>query len=85
MKSESCSSSGPSGRPGNERLKFAPDGHSRVFACEASIEAHGMMISRPAHVRRLGLAREAQRRDLPLGLVAVHAAEDEHASARRRR
>ena len=48
MKSESCSSSGPSVRPGKERLKFAPDGHSRVFACEASIEAHGITISRPA-------------------------------------
>ena len=36
MKSASCSSGGPSGEPGNERLKFAPDGQSRVYACEAS-------------------------------------------------
>ena len=43
----SCSSTGPSGRPGNERLKFAPDGHSRVYAREASGETHGITISRP--------------------------------------
>ena len=67
-----------SAEPGNERLKFAPDGHSRVFACEASSEAHGITISRPCDVVGIGLAREAQRGHLPLGLVAVHAAEDEH-------
>ena len=75
MKSASCSSGGPSGEPGNERLKFAPDGHSRVYACDASGEAHGITISWPVHVVRLGLAREPQRRDLALGLVAVDAAE----------
>ena len=30
MKSASCSSGGPSGDPGNERLRLAPDGHRRV-------------------------------------------------------
>ena len=73
------------GRPGNERLKFAPEGQSRVFACEASVEAHGTTISWPVHVGRLGLAREPQRRDLALRLVAVDAAEHEQPSARRRR
>ena len=29
-KSASCSSGGPSGEPGNERLRFAPDGQRRV-------------------------------------------------------
>ena len=47
MKSASCSSGGPSGEPGNERLRFAPDGQSRVYACDASGEAHGITISWP--------------------------------------
>ena len=38
---------GPSGRPGNERLKLAPDGQLRVFAFEAAGERTGMMITRP--------------------------------------
>ena len=39
------------------------------------------MISRPVHVLGPGLAREVQRRDLPLGLVAVDAAEDDRGRA----
>jgi hypothetical protein len=43
----SCSIGGPSGLPGKERLKFAPDGHSRVCAREASVEMIGTMMIRP--------------------------------------
>ena len=43
------------------------------------------MIRLPVDVLGLGLAREAQRRDLALRLVAVDAAEDDRARARRRR
>ena len=75
MKSASCSSSGPSGEPGNERLKFAPDGHSRVLRVRGLRRGARDDDQLPVDVRRLGLAREAQRRDLALGLVAVHAAE----------
>ena len=46
-KSASCSSGGPSGEPGKERLKFAPLGQSRVYAREASGDAHGTTISCP--------------------------------------
>ena len=46
-KSASCSFGGPSGRPGNERLKFAPDGQLRVFAFDASGERTGMTMTRP--------------------------------------
>ena len=46
-KSASCSFGGPSGRPGNERLKFAPDGQLRVFAFDASTESTGITMTRP--------------------------------------
>ena len=46
-KSASCSFGGPSGRPGNERLKFAPEGQLRVFAFEASTERTGITMTRP--------------------------------------
>src|SRR5581483_12212926 len=38
---------GPSGRPGNERLKFTPDGHMRVFAFDAAVEITGTTTIRP--------------------------------------
>ena len=77
-KSASCSLAGPSGRPGNERLKFAPEGQLRVFAFEAAGERTGMMITRPEHLLGLQLLQQAQRRDLALVLVAVVPAEHEH-------
>ena len=40
-KCASTSSGGPSRRPGNERLKFAPDGQKRECACDASVEMVG--------------------------------------------
>ena len=43
----SCSSAGPVGEPGNERFRFAPEGQRRVYAREASGEAHGITITRP--------------------------------------
>jgi len=46
-KSASCSSGDPSGEPGKERLKFAPLGHRRVYARDASGDAHGTTISCP--------------------------------------
>ena len=46
-KSASCSSGGPSGEPGKERLKLIPDGHIRVFAFDAAVESTGMIVMRP--------------------------------------
>ena len=46
-KSASCSFGGPSGRPGKERLKLAPEGQLRVFAFEAAGESTGTTITRP--------------------------------------
>ena len=46
-KSASTSSGGPSRRPGNERLKFAPDGQKRECACAASVEIVGTTMILP--------------------------------------
>ena len=46
-KCASCSFGGPSGEPGNERLKFAPDGQRRVHAFDAAVESTGITITRP--------------------------------------
>ena len=46
-KSASCSLAGPSGEPGNERLKFAPEGQRRVQAFDASPESTGITMTRP--------------------------------------
>ena len=43
----SCSSGGPSGEPGNERLRLAPDGQRRVYSRDASGERQGSTITRP--------------------------------------
>ena len=50
---------GPSMLPGNERLKLTPDGQSRVPACDASGERHGITITRPVHLLGLELAQRA--------------------------
>ena len=80
-KSASCSFGGPSGRPGKERLKLAPEGQLRVFAFEAAGERTGTTIDAAVHLLRLQLLQQPHRRDLALVLVAVVAGEDEHRRA----
>ena len=46
-KCASCSSARPVAEPGNERFMFAPDGQSRVYPRDASIETHGITVTRP--------------------------------------
>ena len=82
MKSASCSSSVPHGSPGNERFELMPDGQVQVQALEASGEAHGTTTTRPARLPQAeSIAGEVERRHLPLGLVAVHAADHDHRRA----
>ena len=81
MKSESCSSSGAVGRARERAVEVRarrPQPRVRVRGLDRGARDDDQP---PGHVLRLGLAREPQRRDLALGLVAVDAAEHEHRRA----